>query len=853
MQQLFDKNVLLVLGLVVVLLVVSAALNYRNTQHLEQDLGWVAHTHQVLHLTGDVLRTQVDAETGVRGFVITGQAQFLEPYQSAVSQQAQRLANLQSATHDNPRQSAQVEKLAEMTREHLAALEQTMAERRHSAEAGRDSVAAAQGKARMDAIRAVISDMESGEQELLKQRRGQSELAYRTAITSGILMTSVGLAMIASFAWLLWRSLESRNRAATVIHQHRAWLQTTLQSIGDAVIATDAAAQVTFLNSVAAQLTGWKEGEAQGQPLETVFQIVNEDSRQTVPNPALRALRDGTIVGLANHTLLISRDGVERSIDDSAAPIRDEQGQVSGAVLIFRDITERRRLELENADRARASRLLAAIVESSEDAIISRTLDGTIQTWNAAAERLFGYPAADVVGRSIDLLIPAERMAEEREIVARLRTGERIAAMDTVRLRRDGQPVPVSLTTSTIRDGAGNIVGASKIIRDVSERKQAEGRIQDLLAALRMADRRKDEFLATLAHELRGPLAPLRNMLEIIKLSDGDRQVLDQARDTMERQLKQMVRLVDDLLDVSRITLNKLELRKERVELASVLYQSVEACRHLAVNANHDVRLSVPATALYVDADPVRLVQVFSNLLNNSCKYTEPGGHIRLTADREGSDVVVIVEDDGMGMPADMLHRIFDMFTQVDPTLERSHGGLGIGLTLVKSLVEMHEGQVEAFSAGLGQGSRFVVRLKMFTETPAVATPDTPPQVSPSTARRILVVDDNLDGASSLAMLLKISGHETHLAHDGLAAVEAAERLQPDIVLLDIGLPKLNGFEACRRIREQPGSSGRILVALTGWGQEEDRRKSQEAGFDYHLVKPVDFGELSALLRKLSC
>ncbi len=376
---------------------------------------------------------------------------------------------------------------------------------------------------------------------------------------------------------------------------------------------------------------------------------------------------------------------------------------------------------------------------------------------------------------------------------------------------------------------------------DVTDRKRAE-------EAVREADRRKDEFLAMLAHELRGPLAPLRNMVEIMKRASGNEALIQQARDTMERQLRQMVRLVDDLLDVSRVTHNRLELRTETVALATVVHQAVETNRPLAESARLEVLVTLPPGPIYLQADPVRLAQVFGNLLANACKYTEPGGRIELTAERDGDDVLVKVKDSGIGIPADKLTSIFEMFMQVDRSLERAQGGLGIGLTLVKRLVEMHGGTVEAQSEGPGRGSELVVRLPTSSEEDQAPLPTAPSVEERTSVRRILIVDDNQDSAASLAMLLAITGNETHTAHDGLEAVAAAERFRPQAILLDLGLPKLNGFDAARRIREQPWGQKMVLVALTGWGQEEDRRKSKEAGFDLHMVKPVDFHALLKFL-----
>jgi PAS domain S-box-containing protein len=369
--------------------------------------------------------------------------------------------------------------------------------------------------------------------------------------------------------------------------------------------------------------------------------------------------------------------------------------------------------------------------------------------------------------------------------------------------------------------------------------------------ALAEADRRKDEFLATLAHELRNPLAPIRNMLEVMKRADGNGPLMEQARTTMGRQLSHMVRLIDDLLDVSRISRGKVELKRERVELASVMSLAVEACRPLVDGARHEMKVILPQEPIYLNADPVRLAQVFGNILNNASKYTDPGGKIWLTAERQGSGVVVKVKDTGIGIPSDQLGGIFELFTQVDRTLERSQGGLGIGLTLVKQLVEMHGGTVTAHSDGAGQGSEFVVRLPILIEQPK-AEQSTEASTQKSTAgRRILVVDDNEDSAMSLAMLLEISGHEVRTANDGLESIDVAEEFRPDVVLMDIGMPKLNGYDAASRIRAQPWGERMILVAVTGWGQEEDRRRTAEAGFDSHLVKPVDYAAFVRLLASL--
>jgi CheY-like chemotaxis protein/two-component sensor histidine kinase len=369
--------------------------------------------------------------------------------------------------------------------------------------------------------------------------------------------------------------------------------------------------------------------------------------------------------------------------------------------------------------------------------------------------------------------------------------------------------------------------------------------------ASREADRRKDEFLATLAHELRNPLAPIRNALEVQRLAGDDRPAVERSRQMMERQLRQMVRLVDDLLDVSRITRGKLELQRERVDLAAVVGSALETSRPLIDASKHQISVSLPQRPLTLEADAVRLAQVVSNLLNNAAKYTPEGGRIWLSAEAEAGSAVIRVRDTGLGIPGEMLGRVFDMFMQMDQSLERAQGGLGIGLTLVKRLVEMHGGTVEAHSDGPGKGSELVVRLPLAAgeaETDALARAAGDARKQPPPSRRILVVDDNQDSADTLAMLLELHGNEVQVAYDGPEALAAARDFGPEVVFLDIGLPGMDGYEVARQMRAEPLLGKAMLVAQTGWGQEEDKQRALDAGFDHHLTKPVDPAALDGLL-----
>ena len=944
-------------------------------------------------------------------------------------------------------------------------------------------------------------------------------------------------------------ALEQKN---TEVQQQREWFRVTLSSIGDAVITTDLNADVTFLNPVAEQLTGWTSVEAHGHPLADIFHIINEHTREKVAHPVERVLRDGCVIGLANHTALISRHGAITAIEDSAAPIRDARGRLVGAVMVFHDVTERRQAEAaltasedrfraifsqaavgialadlqgrflqvnarlaeisgysveelkersvlqvthpddvaftedamkrlvtqdiahaaiekrwvrkngtsvwtlstvtvmrdrvgrplnfvgivediterRRADEAKAR--LAAVIASSDDAILSMTLDAEILSWNSSAERMFGYTKAEMIGQSPNILIPPERADEEAAILEQIRAGGRIEHFHTIRRRKDGALLDVSIAVSPINDAHGHVIGASKITRDITHRKRAEEalreetRILEILnrtgaaiasqldleglvqtvtdsatqlsgakfgaffynvsnkdgesfllyslsgasreafekfgmprntaifgptfhagrvvrsadvtkdenyglmaphhgmpkghlpvrsylavpvvsrsgevigglffghpdvdvfserserlivgiagqaavaidnarlyeaaqreieireraeATLRETDRRKDEFLATLAHELRNPLAPIRQAALISKTAGASESQKRWSHDVITRQVHHMSLLLDDLLDISRVTRGTLDLRLETADLNDVIEAALETARPTIDAKRHELRVEKPREPLQIVTDPLRLAQILSNLLTNAAKYTDPQGRIVLKVECASDSVTLSVKDTGIGISRDSLARVFEMFAQVKSSQDRSEGGLGIGLALSKGLVELHGGTIEARSEGAGQGSEFTVRLPRRVLPAAADSAANLSANEPCVRRRILMADDNRDAAQSLAMLLELEGHEVTVVHDGHAAVEAFKEFRPEVVILDIGMPGLDGYEVARTVRQDSLGRAVTLVALTGWGQDRDKARALAAGFNHHFTKPVEPSRISELLR----
>ena len=644
---------------------------------------------------------------------------------------------------------------------------------------------------------------------------------------------------------------EALERRTEELEQQREWFEVTLGSIGDAVITTDVHNRVSFLNAVAESMTGWTTGEALGKPLEQVFDIFNEDTRRAVESPIAKVLQSGQIVGLANHTSLRSRDGTEIAIEDSAAPIRNRRGEVVGAVMVFREVTKQRQAERELK---RSEQLLTDFFENAAVGLHWVGPDGLVLRVNQTELDLLGYAREEYVGHHIGEFHADPPVIED--ILNKLSNGVCLQGYEA-RLRcKDGSIKHVLISSNVLWED-GRFIHTRCFTRDVTAQKHAEmalraevGIRQKAEAALRETDRRKDEFLATLAHELRNPLAPIRQAALISKTADATEAQKRWSHDVISRQVHHMSLLLDDLLDVSRVTRGMLELRTEMTDLAAIVDAAVETARPVIDAKRHRFAIEMPSEPVVFAADPLRLAQVLSNLLTNAAKYTDPGGDIRLLATADAEQLTIVVSDTGIGMSPDALSRIFAMFSQVKSSQDRSEGGLGIGLALAKGLVELHGGLIEATSGGLGKGSQIVVRLPRRTTSDS-RRPASKVQVAGKAARRrVLIADDNRDAAESLALLLRLDGHEVTVANNGREALAAFNTLLPEVAVLDIGMPELDGYEVARQVRQQSLGRSVTLIAVTGWGQEADKASALAAGFNHHFTKPIEPEQLSQLLRR---
>jgi len=602
-----------------------------------------------------------------------------------------------------------------------------------------------------------------------------------------------------------------------------------------AIFLLDGEGKVRSWNTGAALIKGYAAAEIIGQHFSK-FYTPDAIASDWPGQELVLARRQGRF---EDEGWRVRKDGSHFWANVVITPLFNPDGSLRGFLKITRDLTERKQAE---ESLRRSEERFRLLVEGVKDyAIFMLDPSGRIVSWNPGAERIKGYSAAEILGQHFSRFYTSEDVAAgkpQRELEIALKHGS--VEDEGWRVRSDRSLFWANVVITALYDKDRQLIGFAKVTRDLTERRKKE--------SLELADRQKNEFLAMLAHELRNPLAPIGNGLQLLKMPGLDESLVRETTELMERQFIHLVRLVDDLLDVSRIITGKLSFHREPVELKAIVHRSIEETAPTFDARGHELMLSLPARPIVVDADAVRLAQVLSNLLGNAAKYTETSGQIWLNVERVGDRAIIKVRDSGIGISPELLPHVFNLFQQADHSLARTQGGLGIGLTVVKRIVEMHGGSVTATSPGVGQGSEFVVTLPVADSTRLPVKATAPTQIGLASQRTILVVDDNVDAAMTLTALLKAWGHAAQAVYNGPAAIEAMRNFQPDIILLDIGLPGMSGYDVVRRLRAEPAAQGVVIAALTGYGQESDQERSFAAGFDFHITKPADPAILETLL-----
>jgi PAS domain S-box-containing protein len=631
-------------------------------------------------------------------------------------------------------------------------------------------------------------------------------------------------------------------------------LSAIVESADDAILSVDLDGLIRAWNTAATKLLGYTAAEAIGQSVVRLLPVDRQGAEEK-ENILQRVRRWNTVERI--DSVWRRKDGLPLGVALIVAPIRRDGGDLLGLSVIARDVTDRDRTE-------RAARRLAAIVESSDDAIVSKDLNGIVTSWNHAAERMFGYSAEEMVGESIRRIIPADRQAEEDDVLSQIRRGLKVDHFETIRRRKDGTLLPVSLTVSPVRGSDGKIGGASKIARDISERKQAELDRARLLNAAQEASRLKDEFLATLSHELRTPLNAILGYARMIRsgLIAGDQE--DRAVETIERNATSLSQIVEDVLDVSRIVAGRMRLNVQPVDLPEVVRSALDAVRPAADAKGVRLETVIDPSAAPISGDPGRLQQVIWNLVSNAVKFTPRGGRTQVRLERVNSHMEVIVSDTGMGIAQDFLPYIFEPFRQADSGTTRERGGLGLGLAIARHLVEMHGGTIYAASGGAGTGATFRVKLPLMIVHPEAypeqrshphaergGAPITVPDLS---GVRVIAVDDDRDALRLVREILEVTQAEVLTADSAEHALALLEREPADVLIADLGMPRIDGFELIARVRRasNPQVRGIPAAALTAYARSEDRTKALRAGFQLHLAKPIDPGELMAAVASLA-
>lgn len=837
-----DASVQLGFLLLVVLMVVGSWLSFRHTRLLFESQKFVAHTHEVISSLRSAYSSLKEAESAARAFALTGRDSALEPYRASLPLLEEELTRLRELTADNPAQRELVPQLVQLVEERKQEF-RSVIEAGHNAglDSAADIVEANMRPRFLDRAYELVKKLEKNEEDNLLRRTSDARSSYTTAQATGIAVGFVGAVLVLAVYYTVRRYSRLQSTATRLLAGARERFEVALGSVGDAVLVTDTEGRLAYCNRGCGPVLGIGFEDI-GKPLMELVQPAGPSSQVGKDDFIARVLASAGTFNAGPNAELRLRDGSLIPVDLTAARLPDETGRPQGVVLVVMDVSERREHELELE---RSNERFRSLVLVTSQIVWTMDAEGTVREDSPSWRSYTGQTYEQWQGQGwIEALHPDDRERVQRDWRAAVAAKRpfsieyRLRGHDGVHRWNMVRAVPVLDFDGTLREWVG-------MNHDIQARKLAEKAEHD-------AHRRKDEFIALLAHELRNPLAPIRNGLEILK--SGSKGETDRAITLMDRQVRHMVRLIDDLLDLGRIAQGKLELRLERVDVRDVLRQALDSMQPAIDAKGQHASLRVPDAPLWVDGDAVRLHQIVTNLLNNAVKYSPEGASIWLQAEREGPYCLMSVRDTGRGIDPELQPHVWELFRQGDRYSHRHDGGLGIGLTLVKSVAELHGGSVEVLSAGVGTGSEFRVRIPVVsgrTRTDA-ARRSRPVPATPARPLTILVVDDNEDSAVSLAMLLRLGGHHVEVAFRGGDGIEKTLTLRPDVVLCDIRMPDMSGFEVARRIRGSPDGATCTLVALTGFGAAHDRESTTKAGFDQHLVKPVDPEDLRRLLEVVS-
>jgi len=844
MASALEKKIRIGIAILFAALVINGLASYRATRTLISNEQWVTHTYQVIGEIEGILSTLKDAETGERGYIITGADTYLEPYDAALRQIDARIRHLEMLTADNPRQQARIPILKNKIAARLEGLK-TGITLRHNGdiEGAHQLIQSGSGKQMMDDLRKFIDEMETEENALLQQRADESRISARATELTFIIGSVITVCLLLVIGYSINREVAARILSEQELRKQRQLLQVTFSSIADAVIACDTEGLVTFLNPVAEALTGWRQQEASGQPLIKVFDIINEQTRQTVENPALRAIREGTVVGLANHTVLRTKYGAELPIDDSASPIKTADGTFLGAVLVFRDVTQRRRTE---QDLARSHNWTDSILKSISDAFYVFDQDWRFTYVNDQGVAMAHKSREELIGKIVWELFPdLIGTALQREYE---------------RVMTEGVPGNVEFYYPPFGMWFSHRIfpfsdGVTTYVTDITERRTAEEQRHRLLAQAEnarvqaeAANRTKDEFLATLSHELRTPLTAISGWVDLLKRGELEEKRVAKALEVMERNVKAQTRLIDDLLNVSRIITGNLRIETQLIDPVPLTRMAIDSLRPTleAKSIELVTRFDEHIGPIYVD--PVRWQQVLWNLFTNAMKFTPKGGQIRVEFSRVASSVRLTVADNGEGIEPAFLPYVFERFTQSDSSTTRHHGGLGLGLAIVRHIVELHGGKVTVHSAGRDNGSTFIVELPVppFHHEERHAPEST--ATRSLAGLRVMLVEDDEDTREVVATALARYGASVTEAASAAEALRLLVTEKPDVLVTDIGMPDMDGYELLAKIQSDSRQSGIPAVALTAFASPEDRQKSLRAGFRAHISKPIAVEELIAAI-----